>query len=351
MKTTEEIYGEIRAVFTAETGMELRQTDEMAVRLYAVAAQIAGLYLQNQWTLTQCFPQTAQGEFLERHGALRGVTRLSAGRASGVLRFSAAGAAAEALAIPAGTVCLTAGLVRFETTAQGHIPAGSLTADIPAQAAEPGTSGNAAAGTIRALSVAPVGVAGVTNPEPFAGGVESESDENLRARILDTYLRMPNGANAAYYEREALSFEGIVAVNVLPRARGRGTVDVVLAGNNGDPGAALRGAVLAHLNARREIAVDVQVLAPALVNVNLSLTLTLAPGAAAETVQAAATQALTAYFDGRRLGQPVLLAKLGQLLFGVPGVGNYHITAPGADVAVSPGQLPKLNSLQIGVTA
>ena len=36
------------------------------------AAQVYGLYVQADWVGRQCFPQTAQGEFLDRHAQLRG---------------------------------------------------------------------------------------------------------------------------------------------------------------------------------------------------------------------------------------------------------------------------------------
>ena len=71
---------------------------------------------------------------------------------------------------------------------------------------KPGSAGNAAAGTIRAMAVAPVGVSRCTNPAAFTGGLEEETDEALRVRVLETFQRMPNGANAAFYQQGAMSF-------------------------------------------------------------------------------------------------------------------------------------------------
>ena len=50
------------AAFRQETGMEAAQTSDLAVRLYAVAAQIQALYVQADWVGRQCFPQSAEGE-------------------------------------------------------------------------------------------------------------------------------------------------------------------------------------------------------------------------------------------------------------------------------------------------
>ena len=83
----EEIYQEMVQAVQRETGLTLAGDGDMAVRLYAVAAQVYGLYVQADWVGRQCFPQTAQGEFLDRHAQLRGVERRAAAAAQGVLRF------------------------------------------------------------------------------------------------------------------------------------------------------------------------------------------------------------------------------------------------------------------------
>ena len=155
MKTVEEIYREMMDRFSQETGMEPTGTGEMAVRMYALAAQVYGLYEELAWTCRQCFPQTATGEELEKHGFLRGIARNPARQASGTLRFSVQEAVEEDLEIAQGTVCMTAGLVAFETTQAGVLPAGELSVDLPAQAVEPGPGGNVSAGTVRTMAPAP----------------------------------------------------------------------------------------------------------------------------------------------------------------------------------------------------
>ena len=62
---------------------------------------------------------------------------------------------------------MTEGETRFQTTAEAVLAAGELSVDAPAEALEPGRSGNAAAGTIVILTACPVGITGCTNPAPF----------------------------------------------------------------------------------------------------------------------------------------------------------------------------------------
>ena len=109
MRTVEEIYNEMLGVFRRETGAEASAVSELSVKLYAVAAQVHGLYAQAEWLSRQCFPQTAQGEYLDRHAALRGVERRGAVRARGSLRFLVDTPVGHDLTISAGTVCATAG--------------------------------------------------------------------------------------------------------------------------------------------------------------------------------------------------------------------------------------------------
>ena len=218
--TVEELYGQMVDTFQRETGLALAGDGDMAVRLYAVAAQLYALYVQADWVGRQCFPQTAQGDYLDKHAQLRGLERRAATAAVGVLSFETDHPPEADLSIPEGTVCMTAAQVRFETTEAGVLKAGQTSAQVRARAVEPGAAGNAAAGTVRAMAVAPVGVSRCTNPEAFSGGLDAEGDESLRERVLETFRRMPNGANAAFYQQEALSFPEVAAATVVARPRG-----------------------------------------------------------------------------------------------------------------------------------
>lgn len=111
--------------------------------------------------------------------------------------------------IPAGTVCMTAEEVRFATLTSTVLAAGTLQAEAPAEAVAGGAAGNVGPGEIQILTACPVAVTGCTNPAAFAGGSDAESDEELRERILESYRRLPNGANAAWYEQTALSYGGV----------------------------------------------------------------------------------------------------------------------------------------------
>ena len=203
MRATETIYREMLAAYAKRRGGQLQEDCDLSVRLWAAAAQIQALEAQAEWVLGQSFPQTAAGVYLDRHGAMRGIVRQAPSRATGQLTFRLSNAQTGAVSVETGTVCMTEGTVRFRTTEPGTIPAGEISVTVAAEAVETGSSGNVGAGTVHVLTACPVAVTAVTNEKAFTGGLSEETDEELRQRILDSFQRLPNGANAAWYELTA----------------------------------------------------------------------------------------------------------------------------------------------------
>ena len=347
MKNIEEIYQELLAAFAERAGFTPEEGCDLAVRLWAAAAQLQALGIQADWVLDQSFPQTARGIYLDYHGTMRGVSRTPATKAVGTLRFSVEMTPAADIAIPAGTVCMTAGETRFQTTESTVLQAGQLTADAPAEALEGGSAGNVVAGAICILTACPVAVTGCTNPAPFSGGSDAETDEDFRMRILESYQRLPNGANSAWYEQTAMNYPGTAAAKAVGRARGIGTVDVYVAAENGLPPAELLEGLQKTLQEKREIAVDVQVKAPAVKTVNVQVEIAVKNNAKFDTVKGKAESCVANFFTGRLLGRPVLLAELGSRLYALEGVENYRFLEPSEDLTADDTVLPVLGTLTV----
>ncbi len=351
MKTADEIYQEMLAGFGARTGLEPREGCDLSARLYAAAAQVCALYIQADWVVRQAFPQTAEGEYLDLHARLRGLERKKPVTARGTVRFRVEEASDVPRSIPKGTVCMTAGLIRFETEEDAALAAGGLTADVPVRALEAGAAGNVAAGTIVSMAVAPMGIAACSNLQACAGGADREEDASLRERVLDTFKRLPNGANAAFYEKEALSFDQVAAAAVISRPRGVGSVDVVPATLAGAPDGALLKQLQDYFEQRREIAVDVKVRAPETVTVHVRVQVKPEEGRNGQEVLDRTAAAVRGWFTGKLLGQDILLARLGHLVYSCDGVANYEILSPAADISVARDRLPVLGTLSVEAKA
>lgn len=347
MKSIDEIYQDMLEVYSEQTGYDMSDSADLAVRLLAAAAEIGSLYVNADWILRQAFPQTAQGVYLEYHAAARGISRLSSSYAEGYLRFYIDSPLTDDLTIPVGTVCMTAGLISFETVEKGVIYAGALQAYVHVRAQTAGSSGNVRAGSVVLMSLPPVGVSGCTNVSAFSGGEDGESDEQLRLRILDTYVRLPNGANSAYYANVAITIPGVEAVSVIPRVEGIGTVGVVVAVAPGYTTETVLDAVREELGARREIGVDVYVSEAVLEPVTVAAEIALAEGYSWHVVKVAVESAIAKLFDAGLLGKPLLIAALGRVVYEVEGVTNYRIVSPASDVTADAFSLPVLSKLTI----
>ncbi len=346
MKSLETIYNEMLETFGQASGYIPHNSCDLSARLYAAAAQIQALYHQANWTLEQSFPQTAQGIYLEQHAALRGLQRSTAAPATGLIRFGASNALID-LTIEAGTICMTKTGIRFATIEDGTLTAGNSYVDIPAQAVAAGTAGNVAAGTITIMAAIPTGIHACVNPDAFSGGIDEESDEALRARLLDTFKRLPNGANTAYYEQTALSCPGVAAAIAVGRPRGVGSVDVYIATEQGLPDVELLETIRTYLQERREISVDLQVLSPTPKTVDISVAVLPAPHVTFEAARAQVGDALHSAFSGSLLGKGVTMVCLGDILYHLDGVRNYRILSPCEDIPASPTVLPTLGNVTI----
>lgn len=106
-------------------------------------------------------------------------------------------------------------------------------------------------------------------------------------------------------------------------------------------------AIQTLLDAEREICVDVLVPAPEAATMNVRAALTVEEGCAFDSVAEDAARAVTEFFNGSLLGQPVYRARLMALLMAVDGVANCTLTAPQADLTPADGVLPVLGTLDI----
>lgn len=347
MKDTNVIFEEMVEELEGRTGIRVNRGGDMALRLYAVAAELASLWVQSEWLKKQSFPQTAIGECLDMHAQTRGLERGKPVCATGLIRFEIDEVRNSELVIEAGTVCLNPAGVEFLTTENGIIAKGDKHCLAAAEARIGGSFGNVPAGSIRYMSLAPVGVVRCCNPAAFSGGAEEETDESLRARVMASYASLPNGSNIAFYEQEALNTDGVAAVRVLPCKRGNGTVDIIIAGPYGLPSQNLISSLRARLEKQREICVDISVLPPTTVSVAVSVDIDVLPGFDAEKVVCAVSDSIRSLFDGKMLGKDILLAKLGSVIYGVEGVENYAVKTPAADILISYNELPVLGSVDV----
>lgn len=303
---------------------------------------------------------TTFGEFLDRRAEEHGVLRRLATPATGDLEWTGA----PGTDIPQGTEYSTAGsdsvpAQRYRTDVDAVVPAGGVVL-VPSTALEPGNAGNVAADTITIPGAAPIpGITGVTNPDPFTGGTDDETDEDLLIRYFDRVRNPSSSGNVADYRRWALEVAGVGRAAVVPLEDGPGTVTVAIVDTDlGVPAGPLVAAVQAYIDpggaglgtGQAPIGAAVDVEAAAAVPIDLAADLTAAPGYIEANVQADAEQSVRDYFSSLTFedDNDVRHARVVTAILDTPGVldaQNVLINGAAANIAIGTKELATLDAV------
>ncbi len=303
-------------------------------KLYAAAAQIyqAMKYVDIKGKMDTV--KYSVGDFLDLLGAFRcGATRNQAAAAVTTIRFTLSAARASVTAIPQGTR-IAAGQLFFETSVYTEIPAGDLTADIPATCMTAGETGNGLApGELKTL-VDPVPyVQSVENTSTSSGGADRESDESFAARIFIAPGKYSTAGSRNGYEYHVQDYSSAIGGVHVSSDQAAGTVDIVFVMADGSlPSAEMISAMSQHMSAEtlRPMNDLVTVHAPAEVKYTVSLTyyINQSDNNRAVAIQQAVSAAVDSYVAWqRKIGRDINPSKLLALVMGA-GAKRAQITAP-----------------------
>lgn len=199
-------------------GDDLNDDQYAVIRLFyrPVAEQFASIQEDIGLVLASAQIDNATGRALDLLTALIGVPRRPAQRARGEVIFSRDSAAGKDYFVPRGTIVQTDSIepIRFETTEEGVIEEGTTeTPPISVRAIEGGEQSNLGQNTLTVMPDPPNGVHSVTNPDQVSGGVDEETDDELRERAKNE-LSEGSAATAAALISAARSVDGVRDVTI-----------------------------------------------------------------------------------------------------------------------------------------
>ena len=147
---------------------------------------------------------TAEGEFLDNMGDMRGVHRTGASPSTGEVVFSRLSEdTSSPIVIPDGSQVATVDAISFIVDNDGEdliIAAGATSASCNVLCEQEGEYTNVLANTIILVMGELGNLVSVTNPVDFTGGEDIEEDDDYRARILLSPFNEPTGS-LAWYEK------------------------------------------------------------------------------------------------------------------------------------------------------
>lgn len=325
MDKYEDILRRMKNKYRGMSGCEVPEMSDIDIRMKILAGEIYNDEINLEFIKRQIFASTAAGEYLDYHAADRGIERKSAVKAKGEVRFEVDEEVTQPILIPEGTVLSTEGSepVRVVTDSDVVFNSGYFVT-VPCTAQEGGASGNIGSRKIKTMVTNVIGIDRVYNVWPFSGGSDTESDEALRKRVLDTYKAVSNGTNKAYYKRLAMSVEGVYSVNVVPKVRGTGTVDVYIACYNSAAPQELVSRVGALISSQRELNVDVEVYTADIQSFTVGIEVVLKDGYDLGTVRQNISDSISEYINTLEVGDDVLEYRLSSAIINSEGVEDFE---------------------------
>lgn len=277
-----------------------RDTSPIQTALAPAAYALEEFYLNLDIVQKSAFIQSATGDDLDQLAVIGNVTRFPASAAVRVGAFN--------VQIPIGSRFSTvngADSINFVCTGEyteGWAPPTRYTYRLTAET--PGTIGNEYTGVILPISVIP-GLNTAVIEDILVLGDDTETDDELRARLIEALTDRPFAGNISAYRQAALAIDGVGGVQVYPTWNGGGTVKLSVIGTDYAPATeavieAVQTAIDPEVNQGQglglaPIGAIVTVGTATGVEINVSASVSLAPGFTIEQVTPLIEEAISAY--------------------------------------------------------
>jgi uncharacterized phage protein gp47/JayE len=311
------------------------------------------------WATQQLLPDTAEAEWLDRHAHMwlknaDGTT----GRKLATLAVGQVYLTGQTWTpVPIGQRLQADSGVQYETTATVFLAAGGAPTPTPARALDPGIVGNLQPGaTLRvvpAVGNPNLGIDTEATVVTMDHGVDDETTDELRERVLLRIRNPPQGGANIDYELWALGVPGVTRAWCSALEMGMGTVTVrfmmdnLRASEGGFPRQSDVDNVTAALDTLRPVAIkDMFVVAPIRHRVNVQIA-RLIPDT--PTVRGAIGLSLQVMLRERaEPGGPIYAAWKNFAIMNAPGVVSYTLQNALDDYMPSPGHMPILGNIVYG---
>ena len=277
-----------------------RDTAPIPTALGPAAWALEGFYLSLNQVQQQAFVQTASGDSLDMLSVIGGLTRYPASAAVRLGVFNAAVAIGARFSTINGENSIN--FIVTATDTPSDPTEGFYYYQLTAET--PGTIGNEYTGPILPITSIP-GLTSAEITDILIPGDDTETDDELRQRLITALNERPFGGNIASYRSYVLGLDGVGAVQVYPTWNGGGTVKLSVLGADFLPASSelvesVQNAVDPPPNqglglGMAPIGAQVTVVAPTELTVNVAATLTLASGYQIGQVQQPIEDAIEAY--------------------------------------------------------
>ena len=266
MKYSQETYKVIREriLNNMSNDIDKREGSFVSNMISPVGVEFAKYYIELDNILSIMFLEDATNEFLDKKVGDFGIYRKLGQSATGTIKVTGT----NGTHIPKGTVVLSQGELEFYTVEDAWIDGDITTIEV--EASDVGEQYNIIPNSIESFGVKISGVETVTNEELFEGGINIETDEELRERFFEIIRRPATSGNVYHYEQWAKEIDGINEARVKPLWNGAGTVKVIVSNDNNIVDDEIVQKCQEHINNVRPIGADVTVVSPSPLDISIT---------------------------------------------------------------------------------
>lgn len=308
------------------------------------------------------FPQFSYEQYLELIGDFKGIDRKNPTTAIGIVKVEGI----SGVEIDKGKIFSTVSndennSIEFVTLEKKYIDNTGVTY-VRVQCTQPGIIGNVLKGSVSVLVTPINGVSKITNEEDFTNGVDIESDDDLRERILLRDRNPSTSGNKYHYKEWALQVPGVGDAKVFPRWITKSGVKVVIVDTEKKATEqVLVDSVYNHIESVRPCGADVTVISAKEVELNIKARISIDSNISIDDAKSNFSKSLEIYlkkmietfFDDKSTGPTYIsIAKVGSILLTTDGVLDYAeltINEASSNVTIESDEIPIIGNISVEV--
>ena len=313
-----------------------------------VAMEQAKSHMRMDDILSIGFIETTFNEYLDARVNESGIYRKEGKRASGEVIVTGK----EGTVIENGTIFLCNDL-KFVMLNDIVLGQGDI---CHLEALEVGSRYNVLANSTFTLYENIDGVENITNNEDFSGGIDIETDEELRQRYFDFMDDPPTSGNAAHYRLWATEVDGVDRAIVTPRwdknngKNGNGTVKVMIIGKDNTPVSEdVINECIRHIEEERPISETiVTVVTPSLLNVTITASIEVSEGYDIESIKDDFWDKVEEYI--KDITSELVYAKLYGFMantLGVEDIIDFKINDSNSNITIAEDKIINISDIQL----
>lgn len=254
-----------------KTGLAINEGSLINSTVSALSVEEAKLYIDMMNLFKLAFIEEGYFDYLDKRVNEFGIYRKEGDFATGEVEFKGS----------IGTQILNGSIIRINGLDYSVVKDVTISETVeenksPIQANGVGTSYNVPIGSVFLMVEETIGLDSIVATSEITGGIDRETDEELRIRFYETQRNHATSGNVAHYEQWAKECDGVFGAKVTPIWNGRGTVKVAIVGRKNKPVSKdIIDRCKEHIEEVRPIGATVTVVTPIELKINIAANITL----------------------------------------------------------------------------